>query len=235
MIRYRCRLIQLIDSHQSYSHICGLCSYIVQWTYNERSWTLPSHSIIEVIYVIRVLWFCQPITHRPRATPSRERAVEGMAMGNCSGGLWHCCGEGDLEPWRGSGGKVRRSTLRWWKTGGAGAEWLKCQNEVGRCWEDLWNMEILGHGILVYYVYIHIYIYGMYCVWYVNVCDIWYVVFYGIIMVWHYESRQHWGITWCMAVFGCYGLWCTESAMEATPVYNWLVVWNISYFSINWE
>lgn len=28
-------------------------------------------------------------------------------MGNCSGGLWHCCGEGDLEPWRGSGGKVR--------------------------------------------------------------------------------------------------------------------------------
>lgn len=49
----------------------------------------------------------QPITHRPRATPSRERAVEGMAMGNCSGGLWHCCGEGDLEPWRGSGGKVR--------------------------------------------------------------------------------------------------------------------------------
>ena len=142
MIRYRCRLIQLIDSHQSYSHIYRLCSYIVQWTYNERSWTLPSHSIIEVIYVIRVLWFCQPITHQPRATPSRERAVEGMAMGNCSGGLWHCCGEGDLEPWRGSGGKVRRSTLRWWKMGGAGAEWLKCQNEVGRIYGTwkFWGM-----------------------------------------------------------------------------------------------
>jgi hypothetical protein len=36
-------------------------------------------------------------------------------------------------------------------------------------------------GVLCVYTYI--YIYGMYCVWYVNVCDIWYVVFYGIIMV----------------------------------------------------
>lgn len=31
------------------------------------------------------------------------------AMGNCNGGLWHCCTEGELEPWRGSGGKVRCS------------------------------------------------------------------------------------------------------------------------------
>ena len=63
-------------------------------------------------------------------------------MGNCSGGLWHCCGEGDLEPWRGSGGKVRRSTLRCWKMGGAGAEWLKCQNEVGRIYGTwkFWGM-----------------------------------------------------------------------------------------------
>lgn len=49
------------------------------------------------------------------------------AMGNCNGGLWHCCTEGELEPWRGSGGKVRCSERGWFFVGVVGEVESKMQ------------------------------------------------------------------------------------------------------------